>query len=741
MTAFDLDYIKQKDDEYYTKVLNNKESLKECLKNKNSNELLDKVNDFIKNIYKASELVDSFDDYGILSNIAVKWHSVFSTMLEAPRIIKLSQPKVDWVAPLSAKNTDEVIESWVENLQQFYLSGHKENVNESDVKIAYESAKIFFSFQVLDGKINLARYLSSESYWRLEEIWLQKIKILLAYFDWLDKKSFFHDHDEHFFNATNYIRGKLLEDGIKALPSEFKEPKNYIQSRYLGVNGKLRKVNAEELEELIQSEAARIYEITGYTDEKKNWQLAENYIENYCSGKNNKLCGLEKEVFDKRKDDQVKVHAYYIYKLTGYSDAEKNRRLAETHVNEWQLDDNSLKLGWLIRKNARRIYEITGYTDEKKNWQFAETYIKQYFPGICDELSKLEKELFDKRDDFNKCKHLLVKELADDIYKLTGYSEEKKNWQLAETYINEYYKNPLGDDVFNISGLIREKARATYEITGYTDEKKNWQLTEMLLNKYVSGKYNDLFELEKAVFYKLKVFDKHKDELVKKLANDIYVMTGYSDAEKNWRLAETYVNEYQKINPLDDDSLKLSWLIRKKARRIYETTGFTSTDHNWMLAETYVKMFYENIIPAVEQNDREKVLRVLKAFQYSKTSGFLIKNCFEVALAIYFLNPKIIQSLWRESKKEPAPETNVESIALVKSWPQNFTTDEPCKTRFDISEDRSEIDFRGVMLEVERDALLKALNLATSGNPAQEHIDAIEKLHYQSRLIHEETTL
>ncbi len=551
MKLLTIDDIEQRHNDLYTKVIDYdfKEALKEYLQIQGNKDLLDKykkakgdkynlitdfnknINEFIEDVRVLSETVEYFDDYRWLSNIAVKWHSVFSTILEAPRLIKLSPPKAAWSPRPSPNMTDESIDDFLNNYKQFALIAQQASNNEMDVERANQSAKILFASEVLEGKINFSR-ISSESYWRLEEIWVQQVKTLRAYFNWLESGSRFYDHNKHFFEVTNYIRGKLVDKEIKARPSGFKETKNYIQSRYLDENGKLREVKAEELEKLIRAEASRIYEITGYTDEKKNWQLAETHIKPYCSGEGNKFSTLGKDVFDKRKAELVKENAYYIYKITGYSSIEKNR-------------------------------------------------------------------------------------------------------QLAEIYVNEGYEN----------------------------------------------------------------------------------------------------------KPLGDDSLKLSWLIREKANRIYETTGSTDREHNWILAETYVRMFYENIIPAVVQNDKEKVLRVLKAFQYSKTSGFLINNCFEVASAIYFLNPETIQSLWVKSKDEPVPESNVESVVPVNSWPEDFTVDEPVNTRLWISKYRNEIDFEGVMLEVERDALLTALKLATSGNPAQEHIDAIEALYKQSRLIHEETTL
>lgn len=93
-------------------------------------------------------------------------------------------------------------------------------------------------------------------------------------------------------------------------------------------------------------------------------------------------------------------------------------------------------------------------------------------------------------------------------------------------------------------------------------------------------------------------------------------------------------------------------LISRKAKRIYERIGEESDMKGWASAETFVRMFYENIIPAVMEKDRERTLSVLKAFwgdsnrnKFSIIVVSSIVNCFEAALAIYFLDPDIIRSL------------------------------------------------------------------------------------------------
>ncbi len=175
-------------------------------------------------------------------------------------------------------------------------------------------------------------------------------------------------------------------------------------------------------------------------------------------------------------------------------------------------------------------------------------------------------------------------------------------------------------------------------------------------------------------------------------------------------------------------------LIVRKADRIYGTTGDTNAVRNWLNAEAYVEMYYENIIPAVLSRDRERVLTVLKAFQFSKApeNGYRVINCFEVAIVIYFLDPVTIEGLWRESEAEPPPASHVWSSTTVAFWPRDFEVPEECQGRLAVNAGR--IGFRGVMTAAQRDALLARVTEA-------EQISAIDNLFRQSRLIHRETTL
>ena len=89
---------------------------------------------------------------------------------------------------------------------------------------------------------------------------------------------------------------------------------------------------------------------------------------------------------------------------------------------------------------------------------------------------------------------------------------------------------------------------------------------------------------------------------------------------------------------IDNSKAGIKDMISFKAKRIQEITGETDTKLNKLHAEEYVRMFYENIIPAVVEDDSERILMTLKAFQFSKEPEhrYSIINCFENSIGYLF---------------------------------------------------------------------------------------------------------
>lgn len=103
---------------------------------------------------------------------------------------------------------------------------------------------------------------------------------------------------------------------------------------------------------------------------------------------------------------------------------------------------------------------------------------------------------------------------------------------------------------------------------------------------------------------------------------------------------------------IDSTNDGIKHLIIKKAERICQVTGGVSNHMEcWHHAKMYVEMFYQNIVAAIVNQSMDATLAVLTAFEYSKRPEhrFKIINCFEAALAIYFLQPNLIKDIWSQN--------------------------------------------------------------------------------------------
>jgi hypothetical protein len=89
-------------------------------------------------------------------------------------------------------------------------------------------------------------------------------------------------------------------------------------------------------------------------------------------------------------------------------------------------------------------------------------------------------------------------------------------------------------------------------------------------------------------------------------------------------------------------------LLERKAQRISRTSPDQDSFGDWCHACEYARMFYDNILPAVHKKDQDATLAVLKAFQFSRApeNRYLIIDCFEAAIAIYFLDAGTIRGIW-----------------------------------------------------------------------------------------------
>jgi hypothetical protein len=311
---------------------------------------------------------------------------------------------------------------------------------------------------------------------------------------------------------------------------------------------------------------------------------------------------------------------------------------------------------------------------------------------------------------------------------------------------------------------------ANYANNGYkAEDLENWHSAEVLFAyEVLVGKTNFASRIGEKSFYHLQrvwlkdvkvlmayyrwvgkktVFTDHDVDYFQ-ACNDIRellvnrdIKAGASEFDKVQAFLESrYLDEDQKLIDSSKDPTVYD-LINQKANRIYATSRSPDTELNWISAEVYVKMFYENIIPAVVHKDVERTLRVLKAFQYSKTNKFMVIDCFEAILAIYYLDIEVIEGLWKSSLQiKDQDDSILESRVAYKNWPADFRkkNDEKCKTRFWYTE--TEIGFKGVMSAIERDCLARIIEEHYSSQKSEMQ-SAINLLFSKSRFIRKETTL
>lgn len=185
-----------------------------------------------------------------------------------------------------------------------------------------------------------------------------------------------------------------------------------------------------------------------------------------------------------------------------------------------------------------------------------------------------------------------------------------------------------------------------------------------------------------------------------------------------------YLQDGEK-NRLDDSKTWTKMMVARKAERIWlmrlddNTYGDNSdSEANWFRARLYIAMFYENIIGAIVDNDKEKTLNILRAFEFSKSpdNRYLIINAFEAAIAIEFLNKEIIQEVLNN------PDLYTFNLEPVDSWPDKIQTDQLCYNSSD-----KELTYTGVMTAKERDRLK---NIITD---SQQKL-IIDRLYHQSHM-------
>lgn len=261
---------------------------------------------------------------------ALAQFAVINSILEIPQVIDCYFPtEALYLEKKSFYDSfvdDREMEEWIRRIAynysimrraQYLLDGVDDilqraeeiTTGKDDRDFDWNRAKIYAASMVVDGKLDLARQLGSDTYYRLESVWLKDVKELKAYFLWRRTK---RAAEDNYFSACNEIRRRLLVCDKGSL-HDFKEIQNYIQDLYLS-NGKVRPDDNPNVEELIRRKSQRIWETTGgIHSDAMNWGAAERYTKMFYE---NIIPAIESKNID---------HTLSVLNAFGLSKAAENR--------------------------------------------------------------------------------------------------------------------------------------------------------------------------------------------------------------------------------------------------------------------------------------------------------------------------------------------------------------------------------------------------------------------------------
>jgi hypothetical protein len=142
------------------------------------------------------------------------------------------------------------------------------------------NAWTFLITAIIDWRINFVDEIEPECYCFLESKWLDEVKELKAYYNWIDRGGRVApagDMVSDYRAACKNICDNLCNSNIKASPSEFGHIKDYLEKNYL----KGGKIDKHKVNDLIELKAHRISEKTSSRDQLANWGHAEKYVETF----------------------------------------------------------------------------------------------------------------------------------------------------------------------------------------------------------------------------------------------------------------------------------------------------------------------------------------------------------------------------------------------------------------------------------------------------------------------------
>ena len=256
----------------------------------------------------------------------------------------------------------------------------------------------------------------------------------------------------------------------------------------------------------------------------------------------------------------------------------------------------------------------------------------------------------------------LVTLLRENLYsiheKIPSTAEQQNiDWQNA----NIYLANEVLEGRFNFISL---KDNKFYELlsTIWLDEVRQLKAYFLWHNQHskkTDSRLENLLHLQAVQWDAEEAYSNYIKACER--INNILLNNSFKTNEKRFKKVRNYLeHHYLSKGKLDIDKPDTYKLISDKAYRIWELSGKQLDQNtNWQLAEKYVRMFYDNIIPIVTEDQSKDKFKVMihslisqisdlrSVFQEHNLSNGLYQliNCFEAALAIYFIKRSILKDL------------------------------------------------------------------------------------------------
>jgi hypothetical protein len=255
---------------------------------------------FVARLEQAAKQLDpvTIDDYNWLSDTALRWEVIYASIFNLPKEIVISVPPERLKRPeQSSVYSAEQVEKWISD-RAYDLSrirkvrtllGELDAVpkripsSEAEMRADWRYAQVEFASQVLAGRMNFATQFASDSYPRLQEVWLHEVKRHRAFGVWEEHGCLWNADEgiQDYEEACCRLGTALLAPELKAVvPEEFGEARAYLELNYLDSAGRLDPgkpaVNA-----MVACKAEHLAWRTGNGNELENWFAAESYVHRF----------------------------------------------------------------------------------------------------------------------------------------------------------------------------------------------------------------------------------------------------------------------------------------------------------------------------------------------------------------------------------------------------------------------------------------------------------------------------